>query len=126
MHAAADINAIIDFDEWATLARTDPGAFEARRLALIEAFLSQFPNADQRRLRGLQFRIDMERRRARTPMAACLKISSMMWDSLLGTHGLKNALDALVGYTAFEPPPARPPGAAPHPSRILPFRKPAT
>lgn len=84
-----------DFDEWAALARTDPQAFEARRLALIEDYLGQFPNPEQRRLRGLQFRIDMERRRARTPMAACLRLSAMMWDSVLGRRGLKHALDQL-------------------------------
>lgn len=120
MHAATQFCFSFDFDEWATLARNDPAAFEARRFALIEEFLRQFPPPDQRRLRGLQFRIDMERRRARTPMAACLRLSAMMWDSLLGSHGLKHALDALARYPDFTPPtPQR------RPARILPFRKPA-
>jgi len=113
-----------DFDEWSLLAKTDPSAFEARRLALIEDYLGQFPLPEQRRLRGLQFRIDMERRRAHTPMAACLKLSAMMWDSLLGSQGLKVALDRLL--TAESP--NRPTRSARHrhttPARILPFRKP--
>jgi hypothetical protein len=111
-----------DFDEWAALAKADPCAFEARRLALIEDFLRQFPLPDQRRLRGLQFRIDLERQRARTPMAACLKLSGMMWDSLLGSQGLKRALNGkLTADTARAPAPDQP---APSSAQILPFRNP--
>lgn len=120
MQAASEFNFLFDFDEWSRLAKTDPAAFEARRLALIEEYLDQFPPLDQRRLRGLQFRIDMERRRARTPMAACVRLSSMMWDSLLGTDGLKAAIDRLLHSNTHIPK---------HPvsssARILPFKKPA-
>jgi len=99
VHAAGNNTASIDFDEWAALARTDPRAFEERRLALIEEFLKQYPQSEQQRLRGLQFRIDMERRRARTPMAACLRLSGMMWDSLVGEYGLRNALNLLLNHS---------------------------
>ena len=123
MSAAPQFCFSFDFDEWARLARTDPFAFEARRLAIIEAFLRQFPPPDQRRLRGLQFRIDMERRRARTPMAACLRLSAMMWDSLLGTYGLKNALEQFLGQLHAQSPVARPAAARTASARILPFRR---
>jgi len=113
----------IDFDDWSRLAKVDRFAFEARRLALIEDFLRQFPQPAQRRLRGVQFRIDMVRRRARTPMGACLKISSMMWESLLGRHGLKSALNALFVSPACLVPDA--PIRCAMTARILPFRKPA-
>jgi hypothetical protein len=124
MRLASQTNRAFDFDSWATLAQTDPAVFEQRRLALIEDFLARFPHSEQRRLRGLQFRIDMERRRARTPMAACLKLSAMMWDSLLGHHGLKNALDALLAHSDHGrgKNPLRAAGKNAH---ILPFRKPA-
>jgi CHAD domain-containing protein len=85
-----------DFDEWKTLASVDPEAFERRRREVIEHYLDNLPPAKQRRLRGLQFRIDMERRRARTPMGACLKISSMMWDSLVGPDGLTSSIKLLT------------------------------
>ena len=114
---------LFDFDEWSRLAKTDPAAFETRRLALIEAYLHRFPPQPQRRLRGVQFRIDMERRRARTPMAGCLKLSAMMWESLLGDRGLKAALDSLLGYTQPQSLAAQRDSAAS--ARILPFRKPA-
>jgi len=123
MQAATDFCFSFDFDDWSRLAKEDPSAFEARRLALIEEFLRQFPQPDQQRLRGLQFRIDMVRRRARTPMGACLKISSMMWESLLGSHGLKNALDTLLDSPA-QPVPATPTGLTTS-ARIIPFKKPA-
>lgn len=122
MQAATDFCFSFDFDDWSRLAKDDPSAFEARRLALIEEFLRQFPQPDQRRLRGLQFRIDMVRRRARTPMGACLKISSMMWESLLGSRGLKTALDTLLAYPAH-PGPAISTGLATS-ARVIPFRKP--
>lgn len=123
MQAEPDSYYTFDFDDWSRLAKEDPSAFEARRLALIEEFLRQFPQPDQQRLRGLQFRIDMVRRRARTPMGACLKISSMMWESLLGSHGLKNALNALLDAPA-QPLLAASSGPALS-ARVIPFRKPA-
>jgi len=121
VQAATDFYFTFDFDDWSQLAKDDPSAFEARRLALIEEFLLQFPQPDQQRLRGLQFRIDMVRRRARTPMGACLKISSMMWESLLGSHGLKTALDSLLCDPAHPvPAPSR---NLTTPARVIPFRK---
>lgn len=84
-----------DFDEWVELASTDQDSFEQRRNAMIEDLITQAKEPIRRRLRGLQFRIDLERHRARTPMQACLKISSMMWDSLLDDNGLKAALESL-------------------------------
>lgn len=124
MQAANNFCFTFDFDEWAALARTDPQAFEARRLALIEKYLCQFPSPEQQRLRGLQFRIDMERRRARTPMAACLRLSAMMWESLLGYHGLRHALNALFLQTT-DSASSRPQTGTPS-GRVIPFRPPHT
>ncbi|MCF6256262.1 MAG: DUF3135 domain-containing protein [Gammaproteobacteria bacterium] len=78
----------VDFDEMLALAKTDPATFEARRAEYIESFLTSVPAEKQTRLRGLQWQIDQTRQLARTPMASCLAISNMMWDSLhlLGDH----------------------------------------
>lgn len=70
-----------DFDQLVKLAQEDPEALEALRKKLCEALIQQAPESYQRRLRGLQFKIDMERRRAKTPMAACVKLSKLMQDS---------------------------------------------
>lgn len=72
----------INFDEMLVLARTDPDTFEARREAYIESFLTSIPDNKQARLRGLQWQIDQKRQLARTPMASCIAISNLMWDSL--------------------------------------------
>jgi len=72
---------IKDFDEWAALARSDPAAFEQRRRAAIESYIAAAPEEHQQRLRGVQFRVDMERARASNPLSATIRISNMMWSS---------------------------------------------
>lgn len=81
-----------DFNEWSHLARTDPQAFEVRRAQVIERAIRRAPPEKQQRLRGLQWRVDQERARCASPMAACVRISQMMWESLLGEHGLLDTL----------------------------------
>ncbi len=85
----------IDFDTWSEIARTNPQAFEAMRVARIQSVIDSAPEASRERLRCLQWRIDQERRLARTPMAACLKISGMMWRAVLGPNGLKDRVSEL-------------------------------
>ncbi len=77
-----------DFDRWANLARQDPAAFERHRRAEIVRLLRRVPVSRRRRLRGLQWRIDQVRRTSGTPLAACVRISQMMWESVQGEHGL--------------------------------------
>lgn len=81
-----------DFDEWALLARTAPDEFEQRRRALIEIEILRSDNV--RRMRGLQWRIDLERSRARNPLDACVRLSNMMWDSFMD---LNHALNDFAG-----------------------------
>ena len=80
-----------NFDEWAALARNDPAQFEDRRRHTVLRVINLSNNA--RRMEGMQCRIDLERRRARTPMGATIRISSMMWDSV---HELKDWLNLMV------------------------------
>jgi len=72
----------VDFDEMLALAKADPATFEVRREEYIESFFIDLPIERQKRLRGLQWQIDQTRRLARTPMASCIAISNMMWNSL--------------------------------------------
>ena len=81
-----------DFDAWAMLARTAPDDFEQRRRAVVENQISSSDNV--RRLRGLQWRIDIERERAHTPLKSCLRLSIMMWDAFVD---LNTALNTFVG-----------------------------
>ena len=93
-----------EFDEWADLARRDAQAFEERRVRCIESFIRQAPLEHQRRLRGLQFRIDLERVRARTPLGACVRLSTLMWSSLAGEGGLRERLGQLLDAMSGHPP----------------------
>jgi len=78
------------FEELRKLAETNPDGLESLRLCMIEDTISGAPDDIQRRLRGLQFRIDAERRLASNPMSACIRISSLMNDRL---HELMEALN---------------------------------
>ena len=108
-----------DFDEWSSLAKTDPAAFEARRSDLIEDFIQNSPNHLRPRLRGLQFQIDMERRRSRSPMGACVRLSRMMWHALLGEGGLRDALNGIAPGSGTH---ALSPGSSS--ARVIPFKRP--
>lgn len=102
-----------DIDEWQRLAREDPGEFERRRQAEIESLILQAPPEHRERLRGLQFRIDLERRRAKTALACAVRLQSMMWEHF---GHLREALLRLAGEA-----PSKPVGHTG--AQILPFRK---
>lgn len=71
----------IDFDFWLQLAQSDPERFESLRSETLERHIQRAADSQQNRLRCLQWRIDRIRDRAKTPMAACISISDMMWDT---------------------------------------------
>jgi hypothetical protein len=81
-----------DFDDWAELARSDPDRFERRRQAVIDRFIDSAPESRRSYLRQLQWRIDMERKRAPNPTAACVRLYDMMWDAFAGERGLATLL----------------------------------
>ena len=99
--------ALIDFDHWADLAKSDPVAFELKRARLIEETIMAMPAHKQQRMRCLQWKIDQVRNQASTPMAACVKLSEMMWDSLTGPGGLNEALGRLRDGNYTPPPRAQ-------------------
>lgn len=71
------------FDELVALAASDPEALEQLRREKVEEIIDSAGDADlQRRLRGLQFRIEAKIRQSRTPLAACISLSQMMHESL--------------------------------------------
>ncbi|MEW8026740.1 MAG: DUF3135 domain-containing protein [Candidatus Thiodiazotropha sp.] len=104
-------NRNLDFDHLLQLAERDPMRFENMRQAAIDDFISTLPRERQQRMRQLQWRIDQERRN-RSPLSACVKISNMMWDHMVGPQGL---LGYLQGDVKFRP------GAAKRVCKILDF-----
>lgn len=79
-HCPIDVS---DHERLSQLVRDDPQAFETLRNELIADFIGHEPEKYQRRLRGLQFRVDCLRRLSHTPLAAFLKIQTLMWESFL-------------------------------------------
>ncbi len=108
-----------DFESWMALAQTDPEEFERRRQEEIESAIAKAPEDMRDRLRGLQWRIDMERRRCKTPLAACMRLNSLMWDFVYAENGFLATLNACVrpGESTRKDPESFQPKA-----RIIPFR----
>lgn len=101
------------FEVLVDMARNDPQGLETLRRSLTNAVIDAArSDTARRRLRGLQFRVDMERRRAGTPLAATIRISEMMCRSLASLHR------SLVAPVDLAEP------AADHDARIVPLRPP--
>lgn len=112
----------LDFDSWARLAKDDPESFEATRRAAIEGLIQSFPDESRERMRRLQWRIDQERRMAKSPMGACIRLSRMMWRQLLGEGGLRDRLAGLAGELHSGNASAE--ASAPRNARVLTFVRP--
>lgn len=75
------------FDVLVDMARNDPDRLESLRVRLTRDIIDSAPDEQKRkRLEGLQFRVDMERKRSRSPLAATIKLSEMMCHSLAELH----------------------------------------
>lgn len=101
----------IDFEEWSALARSDSDAFEARRAQTIKEFIDSVPAERRERLRRLQWRIDQLRRTSKTPLAACVRINRLMWESVCGHGGLLETLERLSAVSRDASPPMAAEGA---------------
>lgn len=97
----------LDFEQWSELAKADPDAFEAKRAEAIDAMIQQLPEPKRERMRCLQWKIDQVRGQASNPMAACIKLSEMMWDSLVGPGGMKDMLERVSNQNCKPLPKAR-------------------
>ena len=86
-----------DFDAWMKLAMTNPQEFEERRRCLIERTIDKIPTKRRRRMRSLQWKIDIERGRHSDPQDACMHLFGMLLDRVYGENGL---LDTLRMFTA--------------------------
>lgn len=75
---------IFNFEEWAQLARQDQAAFERKRAAAIRQAIEEAASSERERrmLNGLQFKVDMMRRKHKTPMGACVAISAMLMEQV--------------------------------------------
>lgn len=96
------------FEELMNLALHEPEKLEALRQSWVEETINSAPEPFQRRLRGLQFQIDMEREKASNPVSSCVRISQMMHE------GLANLRDVIKNDTPAQ-------SEQPSIASILPF-----
>ncbi len=66
------------FDTLKALANEDPEALETLRTRLVAEVIDRAPSHQRAQLQGLQFVLDMERRRAKNPMQCCIRMSQLM------------------------------------------------
>ena len=85
-----------DFDMWTQLAQDDPEEFERQRRIVIETAINTAPATMHQRLRGLQWRIDVEIERSNNPVESCVKINRMMMEKVYSKGGLLESFDRLI------------------------------
>ena len=72
-----------DFDYWCKLAKNDPEAFEKARSQEIDQHISSISDSTaQERMKRLQWRVEMERKRSKNPMDSAIRIYDMMWEAV--------------------------------------------
>ncbi len=107
-----------NFDAWKKLAETNPEAFEIQRKKVLQAEIAKAPKPLQHRLTGLQWRVDMERKRCSNPTQSMIHIYRKMWNSVYGENGLLSALHA---NTASQLAAASRPSTPARKAEVLPF-----
>ncbi|MEM9100964.1 MAG: DUF3135 domain-containing protein [Pseudomonadota bacterium] len=85
-----------DFDTLRHLAETQPQALESLYEKEFNAILSRRNTDGQRKLRGLQFKIDAQKEVAKNPVDRMLRIFNMMNESFSDLN------DALTAFKAGE------------------------
>ena len=107
----------IKFEDWVTLASTDPEKFEQLRHDKISAIIEKASGHRKQRLRGLQWRIDAIRNQHKdSATAACIAISGLMWETF---EHLSELLQAQVENNFSAPSPQSPKAISE--TNIIPF-----
>lgn len=70
-----------DFDYLKRLADKDPDELERLRQFYCGHLIESAPDRYRNRLKGLQFQIDMIKRKSKNPLHSCIQISKMMMDN---------------------------------------------
>ncbi len=93
-------------NDWAQLAQQDPAAFETMRTELLNEFIQNSPSSIQKKLEGIQWKIEHVRRRADSPAEALAEITGMMWQSTqLLEKKQQDLLDLYTGKALTASPP---------------------
>lgn len=102
-----------NFDTLMDLASRDPDGLEHLRICLIRDFIDRAPDNQRQRLKGLQFTIDMERRKAKNPVQSCMRMSQMMHERVT------DLCDSLNDFSTLSDTPAP---RINRPANVIPLR----
>ena len=83
-------DAFPDFDRLRYLIDHSPEEVERIFRGNIELIFKKASENELRRLRGLQFQIDAQKRLAKSPMDCCVRMSRMMHDSFIELNDALN------------------------------------
>lgn len=91
-----------EFDEWATLHKVDPEAFEVRRSATLERLLQSVDEESRHALEQTLFRAEMVRKRSKSPLQGAIEASNLMWESFGKLRDKVNELESLAQTTSVK------------------------
>lgn len=84
------------FEYRANLAKTDPERLERELREELERIISTADPEHHQGLRQLQWRIDMEKAKAKNPVDAMVRLQNMMWKQYYADDGFVFAVKELV------------------------------
>lgn len=82
-----------DFDYLKLLANEDPDKLERLRRIYCEQLINSAPDRYRGRLQGLQFQIDMIKRKSKNPLHSCMQISKLMLDNYVDMQQAIKGID---------------------------------
>lgn len=89
----------LHFDLVMKLYKEDPEKLEEIQKNIVQKFIESAPEENQKKLKGLQFKIDAQRSLSKNPMQSYIKLSQLFW-----TEGFQKFQDVLNGdYNHPEP-----------------------
>ena len=93
-----------DFDDLVVLARLNPDALEALRIRLCNQVIDSSQERNQKRLKGLLFKVNAIRAQSKSNIGLCVKLAKLMNDSLhelnLALTNPQELLQTCAPYTA--------------------------
>lgn len=81
-----------EFNEWKDLYVADPAAFEEKRIDALQGYIDSVEEKGRKALEQTLFRIEMTRRRSKSPLQSAIEASRLMWESF---DKLKDSLEEL-------------------------------
>ncbi|MFT4797307.1 MAG: hypothetical protein ACI9W1_000727 [Candidatus Azotimanducaceae bacterium] len=69
------------------IAKKNPSELDRIKQEAVSALIESADKSHQQRLRGLQWQVDMELNKSKSPMEGCIKISGMMHEKLWELRG---------------------------------------